>query len=554
MVRVALSPDEQTLAYLTNEALVVQAVGRDAEPRELLRGRFLYDALAWSPAGDQLAVTVARGDSGGADAAPALTVVEVASGRARRLGPDRGEVVFVGDDRIAAARFTDKALAFYSARAGGAEGDPEERCPLPGVFSGVRALASLRRGQAILVELDRGDRESALVRVEAGCRVMTTARSVQSLGWLVRASDEHVLVRWMYRHELLELDGDGRPRAARHLVRSGEYRPVAMRGDGALVHLDTSARWQLLAERDDEGGGKGDSEAENKGDGGGDGDDARAELYAGPEDTRFAFSADGGQVAQISGVYRDGVLRVGALEELAGGAPQRGAPLGKDAARAAWSPDGERLAVLFQDQRGYQLAAWHRAERRWGRRFTVPLAYDGGMIWLDDRRVAFSAPPRWREVLWADPETAELGVLELGGGEPTRDLARAPSSGQLAFLVEREGQRSVEVWTLAAGAAPARAEKLAEIAMAAPPATRQPRVTWRHDERALLLYDMRSGERWQLDLEGARRGAAVALAPIPLSRGGGTTRVGDLFSLPGRLLIERVTSSADVYLSRRATR
>lgn len=534
--RAALSPDEQTLAYLTNDALMVQALRRDAEPRVLLSGRLVADTLAWSPSGGALAVTAALPG----DRAPGLTLVEVASGRARRLGGDRGEASFVDEELLATARFTDRALSYVSTReaTGAAEGadarsaspaPPLASCPIPGVFSGIRALTRLPRSGALLVELDRGDRESSLVRVEEGCRAVTpVARALQSLGWIVRPSDERILVRWMYRHALVELDGGGKPTAASHLVQSGEYRPMAMRQRGDLVHLDTSARWQLLSEAGD----------------------GFAELVAGADDSRFAFSSDGNAVAQISGVYRDGVLRAGELASLA----TRGTQLGTDATRAAWSPDGARLAVLLQDRRGYQLAVWHRQGGRWSDRLTVPLAYDGGMGWLDERRVGFGAPPRWREVLWMDPATGEQGVTVLGGGEPTRDFARAPRSGRLAYLVERSGAEAVEVWTLAAGAAPEQAARLATVAMATPRAARQPRLTWQHDEEALLLYDMQSGERWRVATGGASAGSAARLSDVPLARGGGTSRINDLFSLPGRLLIELVTSSTDVYVSRRAAR
>lgn len=534
--RAALSPDEQTLAYLTNDALMVQALRRDAEPRVLLSGRFVDDTLAWSPGGGALVVTAALPGDG----APGLTLVEVASGRARRLGGDRGEASFVDEEWLATARFTDRALSYVSTREAtsameGADARsassaaPPPSCSIPGVFSGIRALTRMPRSGALLVELDRGDRESSLVRVEEGCRAVTpVARSLQSLGWIVRPSDERILVRWMYRHALVELDGGGRPTAASHLVQSGEYRPVAMRQSGDLVHLDTSARWQLVSEEGD----------------------GFAELVAGADDSRFAFSSDGSAVAQISGVYRDGVLRAGELASLA----TRGTQLGTDATRAAWSPDGARLAVLFQDQRGYQLAVWHRQGGRWSDRLTVPLAYDGGMGWLDERRVGFGAPPRWREVLWMDPATGEQGVTVLGGGEPTRDFARAPRSGRLAFLVERGSAEAVEVWTLAAGAAPEQAARLATVAMATPRAARQPRLTWQHDEEALLLYDMQSGERWRVTTGGVSAGSAARLRDVPLARGGGTSRINDLVSLPGRLLIELVTSSTDVYLSRRAAR
>jgi tRNA A-37 threonylcarbamoyl transferase component Bud32 len=549
LARAALAPDEQTLAYLTNDALIVQALRRDAEPRVLLRGALGYHALAWSPDGSQLALVAAAAVPGASPAArpPGLMVVDVASGAARRIGPDVGAIAFVGEHELVAARFNDSSLRYLSTTADtGAAGEapdatdardargapppPLRTCPLPGPFSGIRALSYQPASDSVLVELDQGDRASKIVRVAARCaRVTGVFDRLQALSWVARRGDDRLFARLMYRHDLVELRGPrATPEAAAtvHLVQSNDYVPLAIRADRSIVHLDSSARWQLFSISGSGGGG------------------ARRELLAGADDSRFAFAPDGTTVAHISGVYRDGVLRVGALASLPDSLISRSVQLGKNAARAAWSPDGSRLAVLFQNDHGYELASWDRASGQMSRPFPVPLPYDGGMTWIDDDRVAFGVPPRWRGFLLADPASHQLGQLDTPGTGINRALARAPRSGQLAFLSETDDQ--LELWTTGAGAA-GTPRLLAEIAMVAPRATRMPGLLWTHDERALLLYDMPTGELWTID---AATGAATALPAISLPRSGGFTRVNEIFSLANELVIETVTSSADVYVSK----
>ncbi len=522
----ALSPDEQTLAYLTADSLIVQPLRRDGEPRVLLRGRLGYEALAWSPDGTELAL-VAAPDAGEGDAAsrepPALRliIVDVPSGSARAISQPQGAVALIGEGELVAARFTDRELAFYGTRASDAGAAPRRRCALPGEFSGIRALAYQPVSRTVLVQLDRGDRESAFLRVDRLCqRIEEIAPKLQALSFAMRSSDEQLLVRLMYRRELVEVGDDGQPSPVQHLLQSAEYTPIAMRRDGKVVHQNSSARWQLF-------------------------EAGKAQpLLAGADDSRFAFSPDGSRVAHIEGVYRDGILRVGGLDALLTHSVQ----IAEGAARTSWSPDGARLAILLQTRHGYELALWDRASGELSeRRHPLALPYDGGMTWLDDRRVAFGAPPAWRGFPWLDPETGATGVLDVGEGEATRALARAPKSGRLAFLTE-QGER-IALWVIepatATGATPP-PRKLAEVAMEAPFSARQPRLLWSHDGATLLLYDSPTGELWKID---AATGAAERRPTLESPEGGGFTRVSEMFSLADRMIFATVTSSADLYLS-----
>jgi hypothetical protein len=170
------------------------------------------------------------------------------------------------------------------------------------------------------------------------------------------------------------------------------------------------------------------------------------------------------------------------------------------------------------------------------------------MTWLDARRVAFGVPPQWRGFLWIDPATGERGQLTVGEGRATRALARAPRSGRLVFLTEEDER--VVLWMIDAldeHGAPARPpRRLAEVTMHAARAVRQPLLAWSHDERLIQLYDGPTGERWKVD---AATGGAELAPPFELPRGGGFTRVNELFSLADQLIVETVTTSADVYVS-----
>jgi hypothetical protein len=146
-----------------------------------------------------------------------------------------------------------------------------------------------------------------------------------------------------------------------------------------------------------------------------------------------------------------------------------------------------------------------------------------------------------------DPATGATGVLDVGEGAATRALARAPKSGRLAYLTEQAERLALWVIEPASASQPAPAPRqLAEIAMAAPFAARQPRLLWTHDGAALLLYDSPTGELWQID---AATGAATRRPGLLPPEGGGFTQVSEIFSLADRMIFTTVTSSADLYLS-----
>lgn len=523
VVRAAVSPDERQLALLTGRELLLQPLRRDAEARVLARGAFTYEALAWSPDGSALVVA---GALAGAPPGSGLFLVEVASGAARALPERAGSAALLGDGELALARFAAKEVTFATVTA---DGELQRRsCALPQPVSGVRALQYLPGRNALLVQLDRGDRESALVRMDRACqRVEMIAPKLAALSFVTAPPDDRLLARLMYRHDLVEVSADGATLGAAHLVQSTDYTPLAVLADGSLLHQNTSARWQLWARE---------------------GATAPRELAAGSEDTHLSLAPDGVTVAQVSGVYRDGLLRVGPLAAVA----TRGLPVLEGATRSAWSPRGDRLAVLRQSAGGYELVVWDRATGGLGPRRALALPYDAELTWLDERRVAFGRPPSWRGFGWLDPDTDQRGELAVGDGQAVHSLVRAPDSGALAYLTETDS--TARVWHLpSADGAPSLA---AEVALTAPRATRRPELAWTAD--GLLLFERTTGELWQLEAAAPApagehappRLTARALAPVPLP-GGGVARLGQVLAAGPRLLVSTVTTSADVFRSAR---
>lgn len=507
IARAAVSPDERQLAYLTADELWLQPLDGTAEPRVLARGRFTYDALTWAPDGGELAFFGATE----ADPAPALLRLEVASGRLHRRPLAPGQLAHAGDE-LAYARFDDDALTLL-----GAAG--ERRCSLPRPFSGVRSLRYLRAKDAFLVQLDRGDRDAALLLIDRACREPAVrAASLQALALVSSDDGELILARLMGGGELVELAPDGRPSARLHLVQASDFTPLALLADGSLLHQNHSVRWQLR-ERDRAG--------------------TDRELWAGVEQARFALAPDGATLAVLAGVYREGAVRITTLERPDG--PTR--TLARAATRAAWSPSGDRLALLLQSERGYQLAVWSRASGELSAPFTLDLPYDTELAWLDDERIAYVVPPDGRRVRWLAPATGDVGELALPGAEPVRSLVRSPDTDELALVSETA--HALRVWKLPARGSAA-ATLLAELP-AAGSGARLPQLAW--TRAGLVLYARATGELWQLSARGAE-----PLPPLPLPRAGGFGRLGEVFPLADRLVYSTLTASGDVYRSARRAR
>lgn len=507
IARAAVSPDEQQLAFLTADELWLQPLDGRAEPRVLARGRFAYDTLSWAPDGRELALFGASET----EPTPALLRIDVEHGTIQRRPLAPGQLAHAGDE-LAYARFGDDALTFL-----GASG--ERRCPLPRPFSGVRALRYLRARDAFLVQLDRGDRDAALLLFDRACRApVVRAPSLQALALVSSDDGELVLARLMGGGELVELLPDGRPSSRHHLVQASDYTPLAILADGSLLHQNHSVRWQLR-ERDHAGNDR--------------------ELWAGVEQTRFALAPDGTTLAVLSGVYREGALRMTTIDRPDG----PGHTLTRAATRAAWSPRGDQLALLLQQDRGYQLAVWSRATGELSEPRTLELPYDTELVWLDEERVAYVVPPDGRSVRWLAPATGASGELALPGDEPVRSLVRSPDGSGLAMV--SEAAPGLRVWRLAVRPGGA-ATLLAELPATAPGA-RLPQLAW--TSGGLVLYARATGELWRLSPRGAQ-----PLPPLPLPRAGGFSRLGEVFLLEDRVVYSTLTASGDVYRSARRAR
>jgi hypothetical protein len=508
LARAAVSPDGMQVALLTQDALVVQPVRSDAVPRELVRGRFQHHALAWSPDGRRIGVSIV--DAGGF---PGLELIDVGSGRRDRIGLEVGLFALLPGDELVDAHYESNELVVYAL--GGGRAAPVRRCRLPEPSTGIRAVRYEPVSGSLLVQVDRGDRASVIARVGRTCAIEILAGPVAALGFVLRQPGDHVVARLMGAHDLVELgpdDTDGAPSGVHHVVQSNDYEPLALRRDGRLVHLERTTRWRLIA-RDAAG--------------------AITELDGGPDDGRISISADGASVAQVDGVYRRGVLRVGGFGARAA--------IAHGVTRARWSPDGRRLVVVRQlDGGGYALATWDRTTGAFTPERPLDTAYDVDPRWIDDHRVAFGTPHGWRGFTWIDVDTGATGELAVGGGARTWALARAHRGDRLAYATTVPGFSLV--WTFdPAAAVPAPA------LLAALPIASRLKLTWTPDDAAIVVVDGQLGALWSI---ATADGAVTALPPIPLARGDGVATIDDVTALPDRLVLTSGVRAAGVYVSR----
>jgi hypothetical protein len=348
-------------------------------------------------------------------------------------------------------------------------------------------------------------------------------------------------------HYLVEIGDDGRAHIGQHVIQSSEYAPLAVLGDGRIVHRDASTHWALRAIGRD---------------------GARVELGGGAGESRFSLAPDG-RIAQIEDLYGRGLLKVGhpvAADGSGLSAVLDGmTPIAERAVRGEWSPDGSRLAILLQTSQGYQLAAWDAAT---GARSTGPLLatpYDVELTWLDDDRVAYPVLNDRTEFRWVDLATGASGTLFPVPARPQRDasgdpvqyglqsrkvfsLVRAHRDRRLAFVTE--GARGATVWTFVDGEA---AQPLATVPLAAPRPSESLRVTWAADDRSIVLCERGSAELWSIaapgDAADAGRGTVERLALSDALRSRELTRLTDVFALADRMVVASAVTSADVYVS-----
>jgi hypothetical protein len=348
-------------------------------------------------------------------------------------------------------------------------------------------------------------------------------------------------------HYLVEIGDDGRAHLGQHAIQSYEYAPLAVLGDGRIVHRDAATHWALRAIGPD---------------------GARVELGGGAGESRFSVGLDG-RLAQIEDLYGRGLLKVGRPVP-AGGSGLAAAldsmtTIAERAVRGEWSPDGSQLAILLQTSEGYQLASWNAVTgARWtGPRLETP--YDVELTWLGDRRVAYPVLNDRTEFRWIDLGTGASGSLvpvpERPQGDQLGDavqyglrsrkvfsLVRAHRDRRLAFVTE--GARGATVWTFVEGEP---AQPLATVPLAAPRPPESLRVTWAADDRSIVLCERGSAEMWSIaapgDAAGARPGVVARLAVSDALRGRELSRLTEVFALADRMVVASAVTSADVYVS-----
>jgi hypothetical protein len=316
----------------------------------------------------------------------------------------------------------------------------------------------------------------------------------------------------MYRHDVFEIGADGAP-STQHVIQSNDYELLAALPGGAFVHMDGAHAWRLAAL---------------------DG----AELAGGPAESRFAIAPDGVTRAQVDDVYRDGLLRLGRLDDLGA----TGAPVARDVVRAAWSPDGSRLAVLSQTEQGYALATWSQAGGLTAPR-PLDIVYDADMAWLDDHRVALATPPHRRVFRWMDLDTGATGELAPLPDAELMTLDRG-ADGRIAFLTETTDD--IRVWTWRVASPAAAPVMRAAIRVGSPRSARRIRVRWAADGASLVVFDALSGEMWSV---ADATGAITRLPGVSLRRSGGFAQLYDVMILRDRTLVEQVTRTSDVFVS-----
>jgi serine/threonine protein kinase len=381
----AISPDGTKLAFIAGESLMLRGIAPDVEDRVLVDQNIADRSLSWSPDGKRLLV----------EATPEVVdrlqteLVDLDGGVQYKL-PAPGLSAFLSNDRVVVAEYRQHSVQIFPL---GPHATAVASCEVPGDYTFIENLAGMPDG-TMIVETLTGDTHK-LVILDSDCHVRATFSAKQLSGIaLSDAGTVVTLVRGDGFGEILEVSLDGAVLSRRRV--SGELdRVIGRHGDADYVltlalktHLDRVHPKAPPARRS--------STLWSAPVGAPPIPDLPAWIRAMPP-PMDQFSVNGSAVfsrapnddtlawIELGGRFRPrGPLRLSTLPDLA----RRGHRLLDRTVSVGWSPDGQSLAALVDDDPGSALVILDRdghIARRW------PLSHvdlTAQPVWLNDRRIA----------------------------------------------------------------------------------------------------------------------------------------------------------------------
>jgi serine/threonine protein kinase len=395
----AISPNGKQLAIVAGDSLVLRGIAPDAEDRVLVEHGISDDSISWSPDGKHLLVVTI----------PEIVdviqseLIDIDHG-ARFKVPANGFATFLSDREIAVTSYRQRSIQIFSL-------DPfmtrVGACDVPGDYAFIDSLTGMPDGKMI-VESSKAEAH-ALTILGRGCGVHKTF-SRESLSG-VALSDEGTVVTMIHGHgfdEILELSLDGDVQSRRRI--NGEHVRVIGRRHGAdyvlaqarQTHLDLIHAMTPPARQ-----------------------------FSVHGSASFSIAPNDGLLAWIEFEDRSrprGPLRLSTLQDLA----QHGHPLLDNVMSVSWSPDGQSLAALVDDDAGNAVVIVNRTGRTTPRRSLQHFDLTAPPVWLEDGRIAV-----WTDdhttYRWLDLETGAQGDLTDRDRGSVWSLTRSPRDGTLAM-------------------------------------------------------------------------------------------------------------------------
>ena len=402
----AVSPDGHQLAIVRGDALVVRGIEPDGEDRIVVEhGVAATPPPVWSPDARHLLVTLVP-----EVAAELRTLLVDVDGDGRHRSVMAGTGAFLSNTEIAAvASYRHHRIDIFSI----GKDRPIATCAVGGDYSRIAHLVGMPDGTMVVATV-KGE-TSTLVILGRDCGVRATFSEERARFTSFAASDTNTIVALVggdgFR-EVVEISLDGKILSRRSV--SGDVDTVLARRHGIDYLATRVLETHLVRVRT--GAQPGRLMSINRG----------ASFSLAPDGDTLVWTELTGSEGERGPLWRAS-LRAGLREK------QR---LRDNAVMAAWSPRGDRLAVLVDDDRGLGLVVLDPSGVELQRLKTGRLSSRHAPVWLDDHRILAESDDYLTYHcidLTSDPtgSMAYDAMDRAHGG--TYWLARSPRDGMLAM-------------------------------------------------------------------------------------------------------------------------
>ncbi|HEX3479828.1 MAG TPA: protein kinase [Kofleriaceae bacterium] len=397
------SPDGRRFALVVGHTLVVHSI--DGNEDRVILADGVADAVwppTWAPDSRHLLVSVEPDVLGPEQ--PVIVDVDSSDIRSDIIKvPGTGIPTFLSDDEIALTSYRERSIKFFRGRAQVAA---EPACPVNGDYALIHSLTGTPDG-TMIVETAKGDTHTLVIlRRDCGVRATLRAESISSFAM----SDGGTIIALMVedgRRELVELSLDGDVVSRRRISEDVDHVLGRRR---RVDYVATRAQKTHLVRV-------------------GPGNE-KPPVHTVEGEASFSLSPDRDTLAWVEisdrgqepGRLRRSSLRSGLRDVQT---------LRDHVLRFAWSPGGERLALLVDDPQGPAIVV---TDRDGGHPRPVPLhhlARKAAPVWLNDRRIV-AASDDYLAYQWFDLNSGSQGDLMDSQHGGTYWLAVSPLDGTIA--------------------------------------------------------------------------------------------------------------------------